>query len=102
MKINTTLVIKNVKGEPYMEAAAEGKKAKELTLGSTISQMLSTTKSENDLQSFLLAQKFYQQKEVEISSEDVVFIKNQFKAARELPGAFYPYIVGQILQVLEK
>lgn len=85
-------------GKPYQEALVAGEDPKDLTVGSVISNVLSTTKSANPIRSYVLAQKFFQNDEVEVTADDIVFIKTQLEDP--LVG-FFPYIIGQVESILE-
>lgn len=89
MTINTKTVLKNPEGEPYKDGEEV------LTIGKAIVNTLATTKSTDPWKSYKLTNDFLKDS-VDLKSDDVVFIKETFKEA-----VFFPYIVGQIFELLE-
>lgn len=93
MLIETTALIKNLKGEPF-----EDSDKNPLTVGKMIAAALANTKSPDPLKSYVLATKFYEATEnLEVSAEDVVFIKNIIKATE----GNTPVVLGQLIKALE-
>lgn len=91
MKIETTKVIKTLENKDVIFNDAP------LTVGKAIAQILSTTKSEDPTKSYILAKEFYTKEEVEITPEDVVFIKEKAKSSE-----MYPFIVAQVIEHINK
>ena len=93
MKIDTTKVLVNVTGDPFKDGD------KDLTLGKAVAGALSTIKSEGidgNLKSYVLAQRFYSEEEVDITVEDVVFVKDKI-----VQSTYFPFIIGQIIKILD-
>lgn len=71
------------------------------TIGKAIAQILiqpgADRKGMNPLKAYLLAQKFYDEKEVELDEADAA----QVKEIVEKSVAFSPIILGQILEIMK-
>jgi len=89
MTIETTTVLKNFEGESFKDGE------KDLTLRKVICAIISTTKSPDPLLSYLLTERIAKNDEVELTSEEVVFIKSLVKES-----TYLPYIQGTILNLL--
>jgi hypothetical protein len=93
MKIKATLVLVGLDGEK-LDNNGKG----DLTVGMAISNILSVTKSDNQVRSWYLAQEFYKKPEVTLKAEEVVFLK-ELIARNEL---YFPIVTGQLLQLIEE
>ena len=86
----------NLEDKPYKSGDED------LTLGKAVANILAITNSKDPIKSTVLAMSFYKEKEVEVSAEDIVFIKGIITTAAAKPDAPYiPLIMGQVLQSLE-
>ena len=91
MKINTTLKLKDLKGNDLMISEKEP-----LTIGESISNILSQSEG-NKLKMFILAQKFATNDEVEIDTSDFALVKKAIEDTK----LYIALITGQILLILE-
>jgi hypothetical protein len=100
MKINTKTQLKTVGGEPFMDA-----EKKPITLGSLIANTLTMMKSPDPLKSYLLTNEFYNKDEADVTTQDIVFVKDILKksVAETGPNGTYqnPYAIGQAMELLE-
>lgn len=95
MKIDLKQVIKNIEGEPYKP------NEKELTLGMSVANILVVQKSTDPLKSYQMTNEFIKD-EIDIKSEDLVFVKKLIKDNAASDSArYYPHISGQCLELLE-
>ena len=92
MKINAKQPVLTLKGEQY-KSGEEG-----VTVGSVISDILATDQTGGKMKLFILAKKFYEEKEVELDEADISLVK---KAVESCKG-WNNVILGQILTILEK
>jgi hypothetical protein len=92
MKINTKEVLKTFKGEP-LKAGDE-----ELTLGMALSNILLGDRAGGKMKLFILAEKFYKEKSVELDTADLAMVKT----AVEKTELFNALVTGQILVGLEE
>ena len=90
MKIITTTELLDIKGNQF-------EKDKPMLLGDIVANMLATSASDNPAVSYQLAKKFATVKELDITADDIVFIKKQLVAS-----SYLPIITGQIIEILEK
>ena len=93
MRIPTNQILKQLNGDPYTREVPGTATPAEVTLGFAVSNILSLTKSDEPLRSFTLAQKFYAEPEVEVSAEEIVFIKKLITES----NVYIPYVTGSIL-----
>lgn len=93
MKIKTSMELLNIRGKSFEDNDG---KPHPLLLGVTLSNMLSTLPSKNPALSYQLAKKFATQDEVDLSSENIVFIKSVISESGNPP-----ITIGQILDMLE-
>lgn len=93
MKINSKQFIKNLDGT----VADNGGKG-ELTVGKALANILSVTKSDNQVMSWYLAQEFYKKPEVNLKSEEVVFLREIIKKNE----FYFPLVTGQLLELIEE
>lgn len=91
MKIDTSIEIKNPQGTVYETESGK------LTLKEVIVEILSLSQSSNPQRSYNLVNEF-KKKEVELKAEDIVFIKEIVLKSNQ----YYPYIIGQALDILDK
>lgn len=91
MKIKTNVVLLNPDKEAYKTADE-----KDLTLGHAIAAKLAVGKSTDPLKSYILTKSFLEKDEIELTAEDITFVKNIIKESD-----YFPYIAGQIMQLLE-
>ncbi len=97
MKIQTQTILKNFAGEnlKYQDS--------ELTIGKAISTIISTVKSVDPMRNFILGQKLYSDKEVEINQSDLDFLKKSIKEnAASDQYIFTSLVTGQVLSILEQ
>lgn len=86
MKIKTSDFIKNL-----------ADKNTELTIGKAIANILIGAKEGGKMKLFILAQKFYQDDEVEIDGADLSLIKKSIESAE----VYSVLVTGQLLLVLD-
>ncbi len=91
MKIDTSIEIKNPQGNTYETESGK------LTLKEVIVEILSLSQSSNPQRSYNLVNEF-KKKEVELKAEDIVFIREIVAKSNQ----YYPYIIGQVLDILDK
>lgn len=90
MKINTKQKLQTLEGENYKDGE------KDLTLGIAVAKQLATVKSDDPLKSYILSKDFYEKDELDLTAEDVVFIKKVLKES-----TFFPYLIGLILETID-
>lgn len=93
MKIKSSQVLLGLDGEK-LDNNGKG----ELTVGKAISNILSITKSDNQIMSWYLAQEFYKKPEVTLKAEEIVFLKEIIKK-NEL---YFPIVTGQLLDLIKE
>ena len=93
MKINTTVVLKTLKGE-----ALQNPDKTEITLGEALGLIMASHEMGGKMKCFILAQKFSTEKEVEVDSADLKLVKE----ACESTKVFISLVSGQILLILEE
>lgn len=91
MKINTQTPIKTLAGEP-IKNGTEGN----FTIGLALSNILIENKQGGKMKMFILAQKFFNDKEIDIDEADF----NLVKSAVESTENYNNLVNGQILQIL--
>ena len=74
----------------------KGNQIENLFMGDILSNILATSKSTNPALSYQLGKKLATEDEVELKSEDIVFIKGILKES-----TYTPIVVGQIEEALE-
>ncbi len=92
MKINTKEVLKTLKGE---ELKNEGVP---FTVGDAISNILVSSETGGKMKMFVLAQKIYSEKNVEVDESDLNLIKETIESSK----MYIPLITGQLLTILNK
>lgn len=92
MKINAKAILKNFKGESLKNEAGE-----QFTVGEAISNILSYDKMGGKMKCYILAEKFYKDKEVDLDAADLIIVK----AAIEHTEIYVNNITGQLLVLLE-
>ena len=92
MKIESAKQLKTLKGEVYK--TSEGT---DLTLGGVIAESLATSDIAGKMKSYVLAHKFYNDKEVEVDAADLAIIKKSVEACK----SYNNLILGQVLVELE-
>jgi len=90
IKTNTELL-------DYQGVVIKGSDDKAFVLGAIIANILGSKKSDDDARSWKLGKAFATEQEVDLTADDVVFIKNILKTSD-----FTPIITGQIIEILEK
>lgn len=95
MKIKTKAVLVNLKGEELK--FKDGEKEKALTLGNAVANILLDCKTGGKHKLYLLSNKFYSDKEVEVDSVDLRLIKDAVEANQ----TYNNIVSGQILEILE-
>ncbi len=93
MKINTQQELKDLAGKPLTDET--GEKAK---LGRVISTMLLGAEEGGKMKMFVLAQKFYNDKVVELDSSDFSLVKSIVEKSKAFPNAL---VTGQVALILE-
>lgn len=93
MKINTTKELKTLDGRIIMQSENE-----KLTLGKAVANVLVTSENINKLKAYSLAQKFYNDAEVDIDEADFELVKQELEQSR----AYNALIIGQILSIINK
>ncbi len=97
MKINTKAALMTPKGDTYKN------NNEDLTLGEAIGAVLVIQKTANPWKQFKLAKALDNGDEtIDVEAEDVVFLKKALEdnAKGDAP-AFYPFILGQCIDMLE-
>lgn len=92
MIFNTKTILKDLQGEPIVD-----EEGVELTLGRSLSNALANIPSKNPWKSYMLAKKVYENDNVELSSEDIVFIKEVVTSSSRV----MPLTAGQMIDILE-
>lgn len=92
MKIKTKKQILNLKGDPMKDEGGE-----ELTIGKMISAVLVEHRAGGKMKMFILAQKFFQDDEVELDKADLKLVKDAIEKS-EIGNNM---VLGQILIALE-
>lgn len=90
MIINTKQVLKTLEGEDYKDGE------KDLTVGLAIAKQLATVKSDDPLKSYILSKDFYEKEELDLSAEDIVFVKKILK-----DSTFFPYLTGHLIELID-
>lgn len=100
MKIETEVVLKNLDGEELKDASVKGESTNVTLKICLINALLSplgqgkTEAGTEKLKKFNLAKKINDNKEVDLSADDIVLLKNRV-------GEVYPpLIVGQVYELL--
>lgn len=92
MKLNLKESIKSLKGE-----ALKGEDG-EFTVGQALANILSNSKAGGKMKLFILAQKCYKDKEIELDSADLSLIKETVKQS----DIYNTLVLGQVELYLEK
>ena len=92
MKINTHTAIKNIKGADLKDGDTE----KFFTVGTALSEILVASKMGGKMKCFVLAQKFYNDKEVELDEADKELVKSTVEATE----LYNNLVNGQLLILL--
>lgn len=100
MKLNVKQTLKTLQGEPLNVVDEKGKKIETLTLGTVLSNIiLAPHKDKNGfrpLKAYELAQKFVNQKEVDIDTSEMI----QLKEIVENNESYMPLITAQAILML--
>ena len=97
MIIDANKVLVTLAGDPYKMDD------KDLTIGLAVAKVVSEAKTGDPLRSMVLAKKFYDGGELDLKSEDIVFVKEKLTMVLDNGQmAFIPFITGQILEELDK
>lgn len=91
MKIKATEKIVTLKGEPYKNGDEE------LTLGVVLAESLANDTTGGKMKIFSLAQKFFNNDEVELDAADMVMVKKAVEQCK----SYNNIILGQALTLLE-
>ena len=92
MKIKTGQKVLTLKGEPYKQGGEE------LKVGHVIAESLAGDRTGGKMKMYLLAQKAYDEEEMEVDAADLSLIK---KSVSECTS-YNNVIVGQVLAALEE
>lgn len=92
MRINTKIVLKNLKGEDLK--AEDGV----LTLGGAISNILSSDQAGGKMKLFILAQKFFTENELDLDSADLNLVKESIKGTK----IYTALVAGQVEKIIEE
>lgn len=92
MKINTSEVLKDLKGKDL-----KGPENSTITVGEAISNILAYAKLGGKMKMFVLAQKFASQKAVEVDKADSELIKKTIEETEFYTGSL---VTGQLLVIL--
>lgn len=95
MKIPLKKKLINLKGDPFKTSEGD-----ELTLGLVIAEALISNPSEGKMKMYVLAQKAYTDKDLEVDSADLILIKKIVGEAKIYNGN--NAILGQVLLLLEE
>jgi|15BtaG_2_1085339.scaffolds.fasta_scaffold00340_17 hypothetical protein len=93
MQLNTAEAIKDLSGKKILK----GKTEEAFTIGSALSNILLDAKEGGKMKLFILAQKCFEEKKVELDGADISIIKQ----AVEKTDQYNALVSGQILQILE-
>lgn len=98
MILNTQKVLTNFEGDALKDHDIE------LTLGTAIGNVLVVQKSPDPWRQYKLTNLIAKSEgEVELKAEDIVFIKKTLEEnAKGDRPAYYPYIIGQCIDLLEE
>jgi len=102
MKINTNQILKKITGENYKEN--EGKdNEKDFTFGNAVGAIMVIQKSENPWKQYRLTKEIAESEgELNLSSEDIVFVKKILEQHAQSQNAiYYPFVIGQCIDLLE-
>jgi len=91
MKISTGTVLKTLKGENYKEGEDN------LTLGRVIAEAFSSDQSGGKMKMFLLAEKAFKEKEIDVDAADLTLIKKAVEGCK----SYNNLVTGQALVLLE-
>lgn len=101
MKINISQVLTTVEGKNFKEG---GEGSDDLTLSTVLGTVLTIEKSKDVWKQYLLANKIAKAKtdEVDLKTDEIVFIKEVLQQnAKGERTAYFPYILGQCIDLLE-
>lgn len=93
MKILSSVALKNLKGEDFMNGDEV------LTTGKALSSILLTAKKGGQMKLSLWAQDLYNEKEVTVDKADLGIIKSAIEGAD--PEKFNNLVTGQLLMILD-
>lgn len=96
MKINTQIVLKNLKGKDIESPSEDGSVIK-FTLGDALSNILVNAKEGGKMKMFTLAQKLANDKSVDVDASDLSMIKTAVKSTEVYNALF----AGQCELLLE-
>jgi len=86
MKINLRKELSSLNGEALKDGTET------LTLGKALSNILSTSEEGGKMKLFILAKKFYEDKEVDLDAADLAIVKK----AVEKTKIYTPLVAGQV------
>ena len=92
MKINTKIVLKNIKGENLKN------EDKDFTLGEALSNVVVNAKEGGKMKLYILGTKLYQEVEVEVDDADLNLLKSVVKSSE----VYNALILGQCEMLLEE
>jgi len=93
MKIKTQTTIKTLKGEDIKDG-----EDKFFTIGKAMSEIIISSKIGGKMKCFSLAQKFYNDKEVDLDQADMVLVKNLVEST----DMYNNLVTGQLLVILSE
>lgn len=98
LKLNLKQVLKNLAGE-----AIKDSDGKDVVLGKVMANaIISVGGTVDPTKNYLLATALYQQEEMELKAEDLVYLKKQIREAGNAAGTVFPVLYkGQILNILD-
>lgn len=94
MIIKSKEVLKNFKGDTLKAFGND-----DLTVGVALSEILLQAEEGSKMKMFVMAQRFYEGKEIEVDKVDLQLIKNAIEKTKAFPGSL---VTGQLLLILSK
>lgn len=94
MKINLKQTINNLGGEPLLD-----NEKKELTLGEALSNIVLSAEEGGKMKLFILAKKFYENKEIDLDASDLALIKRVIASSKTYSGSL---VTGQVELLLNE
>lgn len=98
LKLNLKQPLKNLAGEPIKDGDG-----KEVRLGKVMANaIISVGNTTDPTKNYILSTQLYQQDEITLNAEDLVYLKKQIREAGG-GGAVFPILYkGQILDILDR
>ena len=93
MKINLKQVLVNFKNE-----SLKNEKGEELTIGEALSNVMILAKEGGKMKLFVLAEKFYKEKEIDLDASDLNLVKKAVQASE----GYSILVTGQLEKILEE